>query len=310
VFHPALILNFTPDSFSDGSDYLEKGKALLEARTHDYLKSGGTFFDIGAESTAPQNVSISYEEECQRLKTFFLPWLQNLQHNFPALLPHITLSFDTYKHETLYFLEQDIFSQISFPGRKVWNDVSGLLDADTLRFMTDHQEWSYIACHSLVEKREEAGRHKDFIQKDLDIMQDIEERFQQFVSLWTLSAKLDSSRLILDPCFGFAKSFEQNQKLLKCLPALMKKFSPEQSWLIGISRKSFLREEVKNLKEKHSLGLWPSLESKEYPQNLECLHALWMAFFYGQLKEHKAPLYWRLHDASVFWQWQKVFAAH
>ena len=85
------VLNITPDSFSDGGFY----NTVEKCRKHiKYLIDKGIqYLDVGAESTAPFNNSITQEEELLRYKNLFLPVVTDI-----PTLP--SLSIDTYRPET------------------------------------------------------------------------------------------------------------------------------------------------------------------------------------------------------------------
>ena len=66
---PFSIINFTPDSFSDGGKFFSSQKAISRIK---YLKRiGVTHFDIGAQSTAPFNNDVGENEEISRLEKLF-----------------------------------------------------------------------------------------------------------------------------------------------------------------------------------------------------------------------------------------------
>lgn len=60
------VLNVTPDSFSDGGIYLAANNAI--ARIYEMIEEGADIIDIGAESTRPDSLAISIDEELRRLK--------------------------------------------------------------------------------------------------------------------------------------------------------------------------------------------------------------------------------------------------
>src|SRR5690606_36981667 len=82
-------LNLTPDSFSDGNQYLDVEKACQQATA--LVHAGAEIIDIGAESTSPKATAITAETEWQRLQ----PFLQQLTHIRQACLLTPTISLDT-----------------------------------------------------------------------------------------------------------------------------------------------------------------------------------------------------------------------
>ena len=101
------ILNFTPDSFSDGGKYFDKTSALKHAE--EMILQGAAIIDLGAESTRPNSLRISAEEEVKRLSEI----LPDLRKNFPD----ICISVDTYKESVARYAVGE--------GADIVNDVFG-----------------------------------------------------------------------------------------------------------------------------------------------------------------------------------------
>ena len=85
------IVNVTPDSFSDGGKYCRPEEAVR--RVKNLIDEGADIIDIGAESTRPWSVPISWEEEWSRLE----PVLKGLS---PQIEGPVPISIDTYHPET------------------------------------------------------------------------------------------------------------------------------------------------------------------------------------------------------------------
>ena len=101
------ILNYTPDSFSDGGTWNDVDKALRHME--DMVAAGADIIDIGAESSRPGFTPISAEEEIGRLE----PILRRLVSECP-----VPVSVDTYKAETAHYA-------MSY-GAHIMNDIWGL----------------------------------------------------------------------------------------------------------------------------------------------------------------------------------------
>lgn len=201
------VINITPNSFSDGGELSSAEKVLSR------LTQFGTVdaIDLGAESTAPMNASISWEEEWERIRTLVHLW------------KHLScsLSFDTYHPETIFKI-----IDVGFSGTLLWNDISGKFDESVREYLKLGEKFHYVFCHNRAPTRALSGRHMDY-QGEINL----EEYF---------SGK-EHPRVIFDPCLGFSKTYEQNWQILESFGDLQKKFVHNR-WLIGFSRKSFLRK--------------------------------------------------------------------
>lgn len=253
------VINITPDSFSDGGS-LPDLQSLIQ-RIDSLKKAGATIIDIGAQSTAPQAKPISIDEEIERYHRFLLPLLKTWDKD-------ITLSIDTFRPEVFKWLynENPTLDWI-------FNDVSGHLDESVLN---ECKNARVVLGHNLCPNREEAPNHLKYT---LSAEENLLDHMEQF-----FKSKNLSKRVILDPLFGFSKSFDQNMELLKELPQLIKRFSNEQVFLIGISKKSFLRKMLEGTVD-------PFTES-------EYLHLLFLNHFTRELKNH--CLIFRVHNPKVF----------
>lgn len=206
------VINITPDSFSDGGRFYDVEAALRQA---DQLRADGAdILDIGAESTRPGSLPISVEEERERLE----PLLKRL-----AARSHKTvLSLDTYKPE-LMRLGID-------HGVEVINNIRGLVDAKTLRFLAD-QQVTYLAmhCHGEPQTMQEHPLSAE------EAVQDVSTFFAK-TSETLGEAGFPSERIWLDPGIGFGKTDQANLKLLTRAAY----FSRQYNLAVGISRKGFI----------------------------------------------------------------------
>ncbi len=211
------VMNITPNSFSE---HLLQTPETFETR----LKQFGSIdiLDVGAESTAPMNKSIDHQLEWSRLEPF-LPQFKK----FPGIL-----SLDTYHPETIFKLCR-IWKDEHHAGTLVWNDVSGKLDDSVWDYLRGGERFHYVYCHNLAPTRELSGRHMDYLSSLSDISF-LEE-------LGSYLTKGIHPRIILDPCLGFSKTYEQNWLVMEHMGKLQK-LVKHHRWLIGFSRKSFLRQ--------------------------------------------------------------------
>lgn len=235
------VINLTPNSFSDGGEVSSKN--LLE-RIHFFNQFD--FIDIGAESTAPMNQSISADDEWERLLPL-LPLLREIK---------ATLSLDTYHPETIFKLCE------IYPGKVLWNDVSGKFDDHVEKFLRLRKNCFYVFSHNLSPSREKTLEHMNHLSSKTG-----EEFLCEMVEYFTPYKR---ERVIFDPCLGFSKTYEQNWMILDHLSFLFNKLQWE-SWLLGFSRKSFLRKkfqceltERERLDELHLSELKRILPSSEF----------------------------------------------
>ena len=193
------IVNVTPDSFSDGGKFFSPENALAHAKK--LVEDGADILDIGAESTRPEAVTISVDEELSRLEKI-LPALKN----FP-----VPISIDTYKPEVAEFALSC--------GADIINDVHGLADK---KMLTVAKKFSapVIAMHNK--------------KKSPNIIDDIKNFFLETLETCRKN-NFDESKIIFDVGIGFGKTQEENLFILKNLREF-KNFP----LLLGVSRKSVI----------------------------------------------------------------------
>ncbi|HKS06640.1 MAG TPA: dihydropteroate synthase [Gemmatimonadaceae bacterium] len=199
------VLNVTPDSFSDGGQFMTPAAAIARARV--MIDEGADIIDVGAESTRPGHAPISADEELNRL----LPVLEQLA---PAC--SVPISVDTTK--------AIVARRAIASGAAIINDQWGLQGDSEMALVAAEHEVPVIAMHN------QRGRAYDelmadvigFLRRSLDIAD---------------RAGLGRERVIVDPGFGFAKTPEQNLEVLRRLDELM---VLERPILVGTSRKSMI----------------------------------------------------------------------
>lgn len=215
------ILNVTPDSFYDGGRYYQDEKSLL-SQAEKLLLEGATILDIGGYSSRPDAQFISLEEERKRA----VGSIEAIVKAFPEAY----ISIDTFRAE--------IAREAIEAGACMINDISGgNLDERMFEVVADLQV-PYVMMHM----RGTPQTMKKLTQYD-DLVLDILDYFQrQLAELRRLGVK----DVILDPGFGFAKTIDQNYKLLQNLEAFHVLEAP---LLVGISRKSLIYKRLKILPE-------------------------------------------------------------
>ena len=220
------IVNVTPDSFSDGGLYVDASKAVAHAER--LLDEGAAIIDVGGESTRPGAAvtggaksaasapgAVGEEEERRRV----LPVIRDLKKRRPQAV----LSVDTYKASVARAAVEE--------GAEIVNDISGF-------------RWDPKMAKTLAELKVGAvlmhtrGRPEEWqkLPPIGDPVLVVKRELRQFAEAATL-AGIKRDHLVLDPGFGFGKSFEENYPLLAHFAELQQMGFP---LLAGVSRKSFL----------------------------------------------------------------------
>lgn len=228
------ILNVTPDSFSDGGRFLDKGQRgglrkeqmdTLLFQVEEMIKDGMDIVDIGAESTRPGYQRISDEEEMERL----LPVLWAIKKHFD-----LPISVDTYKSRVAKLALSE--------GADLLNDIWGLqAPEDPEHKMAEVIAASGAAC-CLMHNRDNTD-YQDFLP---DVMEDLKETLAI-----AEKAGIEKGKIILDPGVGFAKSTEQNLLVTKHLADFQKLGFPI---LLGTSRKSMIGNTLNLPKDQREEG--------------------------------------------------------
>ena len=212
------ILNVTPDSFSDGSKYNNLDKALKH--TEEMINEGADIIDIGGESTRPNHIKISNQEEIDRVA----PYIEKIKENFD-----IPISLDTYKPTVLKAFIDKI---------DIVNDIWGLKWDPEYAKIVGKSNLPYILMHN---------RHNTNYNNFLDdVINDIKESL-------SISDKNNIKRenIIIDGGIGFAKSYEQNLLLLRNID-LLNQFNCPQ--MMATSRKSVFGLTLDNDPEERDLA--------------------------------------------------------
>jgi dihydropteroate synthase len=206
------VLNVTPDSFSDGGNFLSQEKAVQHALQME--RDGADLIDVGAESTRPGSLGITAEEEWSRLA----PVLAALRTRLT-----IPISIDTRKCE--------IAAKAIESGAELINDVSGLNHDPRIAEVSAHASVPLVLMHMRGEPQ--TMQQKPFARYAL---KDVIHGLRASLSI-ARKAGVHNSQIILDPGIGFGKSYAQNYQLLAELPKLAKLGFP---LLVGTSRKGFI----------------------------------------------------------------------
>jgi dihydropteroate synthase len=205
------ILNVTPDSFYDGGAY--KNETDLLKQVEKMLLDGATFIDIGAYSSKPNAETISETEELQRI----LPIVKKLAQTFPDII----ISLDTFRSE--------VAKQCIEAGAALINDISaGFLDSKMMETVAQLQvPYCMMHMRGTPQTMQQHTNYKSILN---DILFYFSERIAE-------ARTFGINDLIIDPGFGFAKTLDQNFKLLNLLEGFKIIDLP---LLVGVSRKSMI----------------------------------------------------------------------
>ncbi len=203
------ILNVTPDSFSDGGQFLAPSAALQQAEK--MIKGGADIIDVGAESTRPGARTGSPEEEMERL----LPVITGIREQFD-----ICISVDTSSPEVIQEtagLDVDLINDV----RALRRDGALAAAAQTgLPVCLVHMKGN-----PLTMQMEPCYQN---------LLQEINDFFLERISACN-QAGINKNRILLDPGFGFGKTPEHNLRLINRLESFREHGLP---LLVGLSRKS------------------------------------------------------------------------
>ncbi|MFH1593785.1 MAG: dihydropteroate synthase [Candidatus Omnitrophota bacterium] len=210
--HIMGVLNMTPDSFSDGGEFLDKEIAFQ--RAIELERFGADIIDVGGESTRPGSQGVSVTEELERT----IPVVSRISRELS-----LPVSIDTSKHEVAY--------EAILAGASIVNDISGLKsDPDMAKVIAD----SKAAVCVMHMKGSPMNMQIDPTYED--IISEITEGLRESIDIAT-SAGISPDRIVVDPGIGFGKLIEHNLAIIKEL----RKFEIlEKPILIGTSRKSFI----------------------------------------------------------------------
>ena len=202
------ILNVTPDSFSDGGRYTDPKRALEHAQ--GMLESGADIIDVGAESTRPGAVPLSFAEEWERLEPLFAQLRAAIR---------APISVDTYKPE--------IARRAVAMGADLVNDVWGGRRAPAMYETVAALGVPYVMMHNSTDRPAFTGA---------DIAAAVRDELLRAAAR-AVAAGVARDAIILDPGIGFGKTFAQNMALVNRLDVLK---ATGHRVLVGTSRKSFI----------------------------------------------------------------------
>lgn len=204
------IVNATPDSFTDGGQFLDPIAADAHARR--LIDEGADIIDIGAESSRPGAEPVAVEEELRRI----VPILERL-HGV-----NVPISVDTTKAQ--------VMRESLALGASMINDINALQDNRALEAVV-HTNASVCLMHKQgTPQSMQTNPHYG------DVVTEVKAFLAERVR-FVLGAGIAKDRIVVDPGFGFGKRISDNAALLRDLGSFKSLGLPI---LVGLSRKSML----------------------------------------------------------------------
>jgi len=205
-------LNVTPDSFSDGGEFLAADKATQ--RGLQMAAEGAHIIDVGGESTHPGSEPVTADEELRRV----IPVIENLCRKLD-----VPISIDTSK--------ADVARAAIQAGASIVNDVTGGQGDDEMLPLVAETRSALILMHM-----QGTPRTMQIQPRYGNVVAEISEFFRQQYAL-AIGLNIDPMAIAFDPGVGFGKTLEHNLELLAQLERLR---AYDRPLVVGVSRKSFL----------------------------------------------------------------------
>jgi dihydropteroate synthase len=208
------IVNVTPDSFSDGGEFLDADSAIGHGR--ELAAEGADVLDVGGESTRPGAEAVGADEEVRRVG----PVVGSLAGEGG---PGVPVSIDTSKRAV---------AEVALDaGAAMVNDVTALRGDPELAGLCGERDCEVALMHMLGDPRtmQEDPTYDDVVD---EVRSFLGERIE-----YATSEGIDEERIWVDPGIGFGKTVEHNLELLRRLGELRELGRPV---LVGTSRKSFI----------------------------------------------------------------------
>jgi len=206
------VVNVTPDSFSDGGEFLDANAAV--ARALKLVAQGAEILDLGGESTRPGAEPVSAAEELRRV----LPVIERL-----AGRVNVPISIDTMKPA--------VARAALAAGASIVNDVAANREDPLMWQVVAEFKAGYVCMHA-------RGTPKIMQENPVysDVVREVAGFFQERLGRLTASG-VSADQVVLDVGIGFGKTAEHNLQLLANLRSFTTMARP---LLIGVSRKSFI----------------------------------------------------------------------
>jgi dihydropteroate synthase len=226
------VLNVTPDSFSDGGQFVDEEAAFRHAER--MVREGAAILDVGGESSRPGSEPVVIAEELRRV----VPVMRRIRTRFPNLL----LSIDTYKAETA--------RQALASGADIINDISALRADEEMIEVLQHSDAGVILMHMRgTPKTMQIDPHYEDVVSE--VFEFLRGRRDELVR-----CGVDRARIAIDPGYGFGKRVRDNAELVRHLGRFAELGQPI---VVGISRKSTIAHLLREPKLPMQDRMWPTV---------------------------------------------------
>ena len=207
------ILNITPDSFSDGGQFLDIDNAV--ARGVEMFRQGAVIIDIGPESTRPGSESVLIDEQIKRA----VPVIEKLAQQID-----IPISIDT--------KDPDVAKAAIEAGASIINDITALAN-ETMAQLAVDKKVPVILMHMLgtPQTMQTDPQYDDVATEVLEYLMERAKSAE--------NTGVQPERIFIDPGIGFGKTTKHNLQLLNRLDLLC---GLGYRILVGTSRKRFIGE--------------------------------------------------------------------
>jgi dihydropteroate synthase len=208
------ILNVTPDSFSDGGNYIDAETAVAHAL--QMIEEGAEIIDVGGESTRPGAAEVSSAEEIRRV----VPVIKMLRERSET-----AISIDTSKAEVARAALE--------AGAEIINDVTALTGDPSMAAVAAESKAGVVLMHMHGTPRsmQKDPRYEDVV---LEVKDYLASRL-----VTAGKAGIEEERIAVDPGIGFGKTADHNWALIRELGVFAQWGRPV---LLGVSRKSLLKD--------------------------------------------------------------------
>jgi dihydropteroate synthase len=205
------ILNVTPDSFSDGGQFFDPGKAVEHGL--QMAADGAAIIDVGGESTRPGSAPVSAEQQIQRVVTVIEALCEKTT---------VPVSIDTYKYE--------VAKAALDAGAAVINDITALSD-ERISELAAERRVPVVLMHmqGTPVTMQNEPKYDNVVEEVLEFLLDRANRAERY--------GVSKDMIFIDPGIGFGKTTEHNLSLLRNIDKFV---AAGYRVLVGTSRKRFI----------------------------------------------------------------------